>query len=42
MLQQGIFFGYEAFNSDMKHRKHFAWVSDMNYIKWNNLAIKNY
>ena len=33
--------GYESFHSDMKVRKHFAWVSDMNYIKWNNLTIIN-
>ena len=33
--------GYIPLNSDMQVRKHFAWVSDINYIKWNNLAIIN-
>ena len=41
ILQQGFFLGYESIHSDMKIRKHFAWVSDMSCIKWNNLAITN-
>ena len=31
----------QSLHSDMIVRKYFAWVSDMNYIKWNNLAIIN-